>query len=681
MRNVAFLGAGIGLLMLQSNVFRVLDGIRPALAIAVWAGAVLSTLSAPQRTRGPRQATRACPPPSEPIFRCRRRCSSDMRSWRRRRAPTSDARSLRWSCRSSSSWACTSTRSPAARRWPSSSATPRTSSGSRRSGSTRSLTSRRSSSPRAAGVRLAAQTTWMQVVLVGAFTLLQSTMILVLLAIFGRDAVGAAHPLPAGSTARARDRGHRAAHLSGSPVDPLRDGWGSAERGGRELDLMTNLLVPRSDVGEFRKRYKWMALFAFLAFVAVVARLVPATSRRWHTSTRPSRTRTSSGGSSLPTTRGVIRDANGKVLASSRAVVRRARGPGTRDAERSARSLPERPRHSARPRLMAEARRDPAAQPRGAARLRRAHPDGVRQRRGQVPLLEDAHPGPRGRAAGHRRRAEAAHERAGGGRRGGRAGALLSVPATSGAHMLGYVAEIDAEALVDIPTQGLRRFATRGRQRINPLGYEAGDTVGATGLEHAWESYLRGQRGWEKRVVDARGRYRSGPEAERLIDAPGRLDPIPGRDLRLSIDVDLEQAIDRSMRAHAAGAVVVVDVRTGRLLALYSKPDFDPNDLSGGAGRGACSRGVRPPLRRPAATDARQDDERRVPAGVDDEAFQRPRRPGGPSHRARTNGALRRLCHLRPPRLPLQPRARSGASARSHRRARATSISFTWPRR
>jgi penicillin-binding protein 2 len=154
-----------------------------------------------------------------------------------------------------------------------------------------------------------------------------------------------------------------------------------------------------------------------------------------------------------------------------------------------------------------------------------------------------------------------------------------------GAHMLGYVAEIDAEALAKYRPQGYDDLSRDEQQRTNPLGYETGDTVGATGIEHSWESYLRGQRGWEKRVVDARGRYRSGPEAERLVDAPARLDPIPGRDLRLSIDVELEQAIERAMRGHAAGAVVVVDVRTGRLLALYSKPEFDPNDLSGGAGR------------------------------------------------------------------------------------------------
>jgi len=70
-----------------------------------------------------------------------------------------------------------------------------------------------------------------------------------------------------------------------------------------------------------------------------------------------------------------------------------------------------------------------------------------------------------------------------------------------------------------------------------------------------------------------------------LLDAPTRLDPIPGRDLRMSVDVELEQAIERAMRPHAAGAVVAVDIRSGRVLSLYSKPTFDPNDLSGGAGR------------------------------------------------------------------------------------------------
>jgi penicillin-binding protein 2 len=51
------------------------------------------------------------------------------------------------------------------------------------------------------------------------------------------------------------------------------------------------------------------------------------------------------------------------------------------------------------------------------------------------------------------------------------------------------------------------------------------------------------------------------------------------------VDIELEQSIEKAMRGHPAGAVVVIDTRTGRVLATYSKPDFDPNELSGGSGR------------------------------------------------------------------------------------------------
>ncbi|HSQ66465.1 MAG TPA: penicillin-binding protein 2, partial [Polyangiaceae bacterium] len=156
---------------------------------------------------------------------------------------------------------------------------------------------------------------------------------------------------------------------------------------------------------------------------------------------------------------------------------------------------------------------------------------------------------------------------------------------TLGSHMLGYVGEIDAETLAKLRPGGYDAMSSEERQKLNPLGYDVGDTVGATGVEHAWESYLRGQEGWEKRVVDAHGRFRTGLEAERLLDDPKRQEPLPGRDLRLTVDIELMQSIERAMRPHAAGAVVVVDVRTGRLLALYSKPDYDPNDLSGAGGK------------------------------------------------------------------------------------------------
>jgi len=141
-----------------------------------------------------------------------------------------------------------------------------------------------------------------------------------------------------------------------------------------------------------------------------------------------------------------------------------------------------------------------------------------------------------------------------------------------GPHLLGYVSEIDAETSTDTDPRGTRVSHATTNNGDNPLDYESGDTLGATGVEHAWESYLRGQRGLGRNAWSTRrGRYRTGPEAEELIDAPSRLEPIPGRDLRLSVDVELEQAIEKAMRPHAAGAVVAVDVRNGATARLSTR--------------------------------------------------------------------------------------------------------------
>jgi penicillin-binding protein 2 len=340
---------------------------------------------------------------------------------------------------------------------------------------------------------------------------------------------------------------------------------------------MTNLLVPRSDIGEFRKRYKWMALAALLALSAVVARLFQLQvllGTEYAVTAHENIIRRVL----LPTTRGVIRDANGKVLASSRPsydveIVAGKVMPSARPVRyRNGQQVPHDP--DSWPKLADVLRLNPDERRTFEARIHAACvTDDDKSPCWRTPILvrEDV---PRDIVAELKQHRD---ELAG--------VDVVGVPVrfypykNLGAHTLGY------ETLAKYRPRGYEDLARDEQQRQNPLGYEGGDTVGATGIEHAWESYLRGQRGWEKRVVDARGRYRSGPEPERLIDAPGRLDPIPGRDLRLSIDVDLEQAIEKAMRAHAAGAVVVVDVRTGRLLALYSKPDFDPDDLSGGAGR------------------------------------------------------------------------------------------------
>jgi penicillin-binding protein 2 len=120
--------------------------------------------------------------------------------------------------------------------------------------------------------------------------------------------------------------------------------------------------------------------------------------------------------------------------------------------------------------------------------------------------------------------------------------------------------------------------------RLEERGYRAGDRLGAGGVERRWESYLRGQRGFKK-IVRGLSRRDDVQEVEaRYLEEPRRVEPIPGRDISLTLDIDLVASIDKAMRGQLAGAVVVVDVRTGRLLAAVSKPSFDANVVSGGSG-------------------------------------------------------------------------------------------------
>lgn len=364
---------------------------------------------------------------------------------------------------------------------------------------------------------------------------------------------------------------------------------------------MTRRLVPRSNASELRHRFRWLGVVAFLAFFALLARLVQlqlvlggeyAATAHENVVKRMS----------LPTTRGVVRDSNGRILASSRPAYNVHIVPGrvlvTAIPGRRPLSLGD--AKDTWPRIADTLRLNPDERARLEARLHVACAgwSWAMERKASpcwrsLLVREDL---PRDLASEllqHAAEVDGAD--------------VEEVPVryypykNLGAHLLGYVAEIDADALGRVRPPGFAQLSPEERAASNPLAYESGDTVGATGIERAWESYLRGQRGWEKRVVDAYGKYRSGPDAERLLDEPRRQDPIPGRDLRLTVDIELMRSIERAMHAHASGAVVAVDVRTGRLIAVYSKPDFDPNDLSGGVGRARVSeafeRLARDPLR------------------------------------------------------------------------------------
>jgi len=142
--------------------------------------------------------------------------------------------------------------------------------------------------------------------------------------------------------------------------------------------------------------------------------------------------------------------------------------------------------------------------------------------------------------------------------------------ATVASHLLGYVNEIDAVAL------------DAERARGNPRNYVLGDLIGRDGVEKTYEADLRGVDGYEKTVVDAKGRAQRDEYVAALLGEQRRVDPVPGNNVYLTIDLDLQKRAEKAFAANGrAGAVVAMDVHTGAVLALASLPAFDPNRVSG----------------------------------------------------------------------------------------------------
>lgn len=136
---------------------------------------------------------------------------------------------------------------------------------------------------------------------------------------------------------------------------------------------------------------------------------------------------------------------------------------------------------------------------------------------------------------------------------------------TLGAHTLGYLNQITTEEL------NSRR----------ELGYAAGDYVGRSGLERQWESFLRGKSGVERIVVDAKGQRKVDVDVRDFLAGPQRIEPEPGHDLVTTLDLDVMRVTEEALKKYHSGAVAVVEVETGRVLALASWPEVDPNILTG----------------------------------------------------------------------------------------------------
>ena len=128
------------------------------------------------------------------------------------------------------------------------------------------------------------------------------------------------------------------------------------------------------------------------------------------------------------------------------------------------------------------------------------------------------------------------------------------------AHVLGRLGEISAEELVAADRRA---------------HYRRGDFVGRSGLEEAYEAWLRGKDGVWVMEVDARGRE------VRVLPEEENRDPVPGLDLHLSLDHGLQTLADSLLTGHK-GAFVAVDPRNGDVLSMVSKPDYDLNLFAGG---------------------------------------------------------------------------------------------------
>jgi len=127
-------------------------------------------------------------------------------------------------------------------------------------------------------------------------------------------------------------------------------------------------------------------------------------------------------------------------------------------------------------------------------------------------------------------------------------------------HLLGYQGEISEGEL----------------KRLRSQRYRPGDYLGRTGVEELWESALRGKDGATFVRVDARGRE-VGPVTEK---DPVR--PAPGHNLLLTVDLALQAAVEKAFEGVARGAAVALDPRNGQILAMVSRPSFDPNAFAGG---------------------------------------------------------------------------------------------------
>ncbi len=121
--------------------------------------------------------------------------------------------------------------------------------------------------------------------------------------------------------------------------------------------------------------------------------------------------------------------------------------------------------------------------------------------------------------------------------------------------VLGYIGQISSTQLEE--------------PKFQEMGYKPGDIIGQAGLERTYDQILRGKNGKRLVVVDSRGR---------TIRELQKVDPIKGQDIVTTLDIDLQRAAEEQFDVTGqTGIAVAMNPQNGEILAMVSKPSFDPN--------------------------------------------------------------------------------------------------------
>lgn len=126
-------------------------------------------------------------------------------------------------------------------------------------------------------------------------------------------------------------------------------------------------------------------------------------------------------------------------------------------------------------------------------------------------------------------------------------------------HVIGYVGDITRDELTTLYN----------------MGYQQSDVIGKSGIEKQYDAFLRGKPGLETRTVDSRGRRISGRED--ITRVPAEM----GKNLVLTIDLDLQELVEKALGPRI-GSALVIRPATGEILAMVSYPWYDPNIFTEG---------------------------------------------------------------------------------------------------